>query len=110
LGAAFWRFPALDVMERMSRSSVYVGLAALVVGASMGLVWAQRIGTGYSLGDPKVVITIAILVVYAAYLLLSRSATWRGARAALLCVVNFVVVLFSYTFVNLYLTRFHKFL
>lgn len=110
LGAAFWRFPALDVMERMSRSSVYVGLVALMVGASMGLEWARRIGTGYSFGDPKVVITIAILAVYAAYLLLSRNARWRGARAALLCVANFIVVLFSYTFVNLYLTRFHKFL
>jgi len=110
LGASFWRFPALDVMERMSRSSVYVGLVALMVGASMGLEWARRIGTGYSFGDPKVVITIAILAVYAAYLLLSRNARWRGARAALLCVANFIVVLFSYTFVNLYLTRFHKFL
>ena len=26
-GAAFWRFPALDVLDRMARSSVYVGLA-----------------------------------------------------------------------------------
>jgi hypothetical protein len=28
----------------------------------------------------------------------------------LLCALNFVIVLFSYTFVNLYLTRFHRFL
>ncbi len=53
--------------------------------------------------------TLAIFVVYVAYLWLSRSAQWRGARAALLCALNFVVVLFSYTFVNLYLTRFHRF-
>ena len=54
-------------------------------------------------------ITLAILAVYVAYLLLSRNANWRGARAALLCAMNFVIVLFSYTFVNLYLTRFHRF-
>jgi ABC-type transport system involved in cytochrome c biogenesis permease subunit len=110
LSPAFWRFPALDVLDRMARSSVYVGLVALLFGATMGLIWQRRLSGGYALGDPKVVITVAILGVYAAYLLLARSATWRGARAARLCALNFVVVLFSYTFVNLYLTRFHRFL
>lgn len=110
LGAAFWRFPALDVLDRMARSSVYVGLVALIFGVAMGLAWEHRLSGGYSFGDPKVVITIAILGVYVAYLLLARNAAWRGARAALLCAANFVVVLFSYTFVNLYLTRFHRFL
>jgi hypothetical protein len=27
----------------------------------------------------------------------------------MLCAMNFVIVLFSYTFVNLYLTKFHRF-
>lgn len=110
LGVAFWRFPALDVLDRMARSSVYVGLVALVAGVSMGLIWQHRLSGGYSLGDPKFIITVAILGVYLAYLFLARNAAWRGARAALLCALNFVIVLFSYTFVNLYLTRFHRFL
>src|SRR5271154_3691145 len=108
--AAFWRFPALDVLDRMARSSVYIGLVALVAGVAMGLVWQHRLIGSYSLGDPKVIITIAILAVYVAYLLLARSASWRGARAALVCALNFAIVLFSYTIVNLYLTRFHRFL
>lgn len=110
LGAPFWRFPALDVLDRMARSSVYVGLAALIAGVAMGLIWEHRLSGGYSFGDPKVLITLAILGVYLAYLLLARNAMWRGARAALLCAFNFGVVLFSYTVVNLYLTRFHRFL
>jgi len=108
-GAAFWRFPALDVLDRMARSSVYVGLAALILGVGMGLVWEHRLTGSYTWGDPKVLITLAILAAYVAYLALSRNANWRGARAALLCALNFIVVLFSYTFVNLYLTRFHRF-
>ena len=109
MGAAFWRFPALDVLDRMARSSVYIGLIAMILGVAMGFVWRHRLTGGYSLGDPKVIVTLAILAIYAAYLRLSRIATWRGARAATLCAVNFAVVLFSYTFVNLYLTKFHKF-
>ncbi len=110
LSAAFWRLPSLDVLERMSRSSVMIGLVALAVGVAFGLIWQRRLSGRLSLGDPKVVITLAIAGVYVAYLALSRNATWRGARAAMLCVANFLVVLFSYTFVNLYLTRFHRFL
>jgi ABC-type transport system involved in cytochrome c biogenesis permease subunit len=110
LGTAFWRFPALDVLDRMARGSVYVGLVALILGVAMGFVWEHRLSGGYSWGDPKVIVTLAILLVYIAYLRLSRSATWRGARAAKLCALNFVVVLFSYTFVNLYLTSFHRYL
>jgi ABC-type transport system involved in cytochrome c biogenesis permease subunit len=107
---AFWRFPALDVLERMARSSVYVGLVTLIFGVAMGLIWEHRLRGSYSFGDPKVIVTLAILALYAAYLLLSRNANWRGARAALLCAMNFLIVLFSYTFVNLYLTKFHRFL
>ena len=109
LGAAFWRFPALDVLDRMARSSVYIGVIALVFGVGMGFVWEHRLRGTYSFGDPKVIVTITILGVYAAYLALSRNAQWRGARAALLCAMNFVIVMFSYTFVNLYLTKFHRF-
>jgi ABC-type transport system involved in cytochrome c biogenesis permease subunit len=109
LGSAFWRFPALDVLDRMALSSVYVGLAALVFGVVMGFTWERRLTGSFALGDPKVIITIAILMAYVAYVRLSRIAGWRGARAAKLCAANFLVVLFSYTFVNLYLTRFHRF-
>lgn len=108
-GAAFWRFPALDVLDRMARSSVYVGLVALAVGVSIGFVWAHRHSDTVSLVDPKILITLAILAIYVAYLWLSRIADWRGARAARICALNFAVVLFSYTIVNLYLTRFHRF-
>jgi ABC-type transport system involved in cytochrome c biogenesis permease subunit len=109
LGAAFWRFPALDVLDRMARSSVCVGLGALCVGVVSGLVWEHRLTGAYSWGDPKVIVTLAIVAMYVVYLRLSRSLNWRGARAAKICALNFAIVLFSYTFVNLYLTRFHRF-
>jgi len=104
-----WRFPALDVLDRMARSSVYIGLIALALGVAMGLDYAWRETGAAVLYDPKVVVTVFILVVYVVYLRLSRSSSWRGPRAALLCALNFAVVLFSYTFVNLYLTKFHHF-
>jgi len=108
-GAAFWRFPALDVLDRMSRSSVFVGLAGLAFGVVSGFVWERRLTGSYAWSDPKVIVTLLIVGVYIVYLLLSRTAGWRGSRAALLCALNFAVVLFSYTLVNRYLTEFHRY-
>ncbi len=104
-----WRFPPLEVLERMSRSSVAIGLLSLICGVGFGLLWFERLEGTYWNGDPKEIITLVILAVYAGYLWLGRSAGWRGARASALCVVNFLVVLFSYSVVNLYLSGFHRF-
>jgi HemX protein len=109
LGAVVWRFPALEVLERMSRSGVVVGLALLLVGIGCGFVWMHRIAGQYWNGDPKEVITLVILMAYAGYLWLGRTTAWRGARASALCVFNFLFVLFSYTVVNLYLSGFHRY-
>jgi ABC-type transport system involved in cytochrome c biogenesis permease subunit len=106
---AVWRFPALETLERMSRSGVVVGLLSLVIGITFGLMWFHRIYGRYWDGDPKEIITLVILAVYAGYLWIGRTAAWRGARASALCVVNFVFVLFSYSIVNLYLSGFHRF-
>jgi ABC-type transport system involved in cytochrome c biogenesis permease subunit len=109
LRSLVWRFPPLEVLDRMSRSSVAVGLVSLAIGVGFGLMWFNRLQGTYWTGDPKEIITLVILAVYAGYLWLGRSATWRGARASVLCVVNFLVVLFSYSVVNLYLSGFHRF-
>ncbi|MGB6485205.1 MAG: cytochrome c biogenesis protein CcsA [Candidatus Acidiferrales bacterium] len=108
-GLTFWRFPALEVLERMSRSSVWVGLLALAVGTSLGFVWEHRLTGHFAVADPKVLVTLIVLAVYVIYLGIVHAPAWRGARAALVCACNFVIVLFSYTVVNLYFTGFHRF-
>jgi len=110
LGPLGWRFPALDALEQLSRSSVRVGLASLTIGVATGFVWAHRLLGRYWDDDWKVGITLLIFAAYAAYLVLARTGTWRGARASALCVANFVFVIFSYSIVNLYLSRFHRYL
>ena len=109
LGVIGWRFPALEVLERVSRSSAGVGVISLAIGVCMGLVWAHRLLGGYWHGDWKILVTLVILAAYSTYWVLSQTGTWRGARASRLCVVNFLIVIFSYSVVNLYLSRFHRF-
>jgi hypothetical protein len=55
------------------------------------------------------VITLLVLLLYAAYFWVARTAAWRGARASKLCVFNFVVVILSFTVVNFYLSQSHRY-
>jgi ABC-type uncharacterized transport system permease subunit len=109
LGVVGWRFPPLDVLERMARSSVVIGCISLAAGMAAGLVWAHRLEGRYWDGDPKVIVTVLIFVFYVGYTLLSRTAAWRGARASALCIFTFMFVIFSYSIVNRYLSHFHRY-
>jgi ABC-type uncharacterized transport system permease subunit len=109
LGIVGWRFPPLEVLERMTRSSVLIGCGSLIAGMAAGFIWAHRLQGRYWDGDPKVIVTIVILAAYVGYAWLARTAAWRGARASALCIVNFLFVIFSYSIVNRYLSHFHRY-
>jgi ABC-type transport system involved in cytochrome c biogenesis permease subunit len=105
-GLLFARLPALEVIGRMNRSSVTIGLAALVVSLVLGAFWAEVVWS--SLADPKVEWAVITLVVYGFLLWMDRRG-WEGPRVAVLSILGFGVVLFSYTIVNLYFSRAHSF-
>ena len=109
LGTVVWRFPALELLERMSRSSVLIGLIAIVIGMLLGFVWVDRLRGGVWHYDWKYVVTLLVVVLYAAYLFVARTTAWRGARASKLCVFNFVLVVLSFTVVNVYLSCYHRY-
>jgi len=109
LGTVVWRLPALELLDRMSRSSVLIGLISITIGTILGFVWVDRLTGQYSFYDPKYVITLFVLLLYAVYFLLARSTAWRGARASKLCIFNFVIVVLSFTVVNLYLSHSHRY-
>ena len=111
LQSIVWRFPALETLERMSRSGVVVGLLSLFVGIAFGLMVSSAPFTGATgtVIPRKALLPIDFGRVRGLHLWIGRTAAWRGARASALCVVNFVFVLFSYSIVNLYLSSFHRF-
>jgi ABC-type transport system involved in cytochrome c biogenesis permease subunit len=104
-----WRLPSLELLERMSRASVLIGLISIAIGTVLGFIWVDRLTGQYWYYDPKYVITLLVLLLYAMYWLLARTTAWRGARASRLCIFNFVVVVLSFTVVNLYLSHSHRY-
>ncbi|MGH9676883.1 MAG: cytochrome c biogenesis protein CcsA, partial [Candidatus Acidiferrum sp.] len=109
MGNVVWRLPPLELLERMSHSGVIVGLASIIVGTVLGFVWVDRLMGQYWFYDSKYVITLLVVLLYVLYLRLARTTAWRGARASKLCIANFVVVVLSFTVVNLYLSHSHRY-
>jgi HemX protein len=109
VGSVVWRLPPLDLLDRMSQSSVLVGLIAITIGTVLGFVWVDRLTGGVWHYDPKYVITLLVLAAYVTYLRLARNPDWRGSRASRLCIFNFAMVIFSFTVVNLFLSHSHRY-
>ncbi|PYU81757.1 MAG: hypothetical protein DMG50_14765 [Acidobacteria bacterium] len=109
LGNMVWRLPPLELLERMSKSSVLVGLVSIAIGTALGFVWVDRLSSEYSFYDPKYVVTLLVLLLYVLYLGLAGTGAWRGARASRLCIFNFLIVVLSFTVVNLYLSHSHRY-
>jgi len=109
LGNVVWRLPPLELLEQMSQSGVLVGLISIAVGTALGFVAVDRAAGQNSYFDPKYIITLVVLALYVIYFRLARTASWRGARASKLCIFNFVVVVLSFTLVNLYLSHSHRY-
>jgi ABC-type transport system involved in cytochrome c biogenesis permease subunit len=109
LSNVVWRLPSLELLERMSHSSVLVGVISIAIGTVLGFIWVDRLTGQYWFYDPKYVITLVVLFLYLLYFQLARTTAWRGARASKLCVFNFFVVVMSFTVVNLYLSHSHRY-
>jgi ABC-type uncharacterized transport system permease subunit len=105
-GVLFARLPALESIGRLNRTAVSIGLVSLAVSVLLGAAWAQRVWDG--IGDAKLIWALFTLLLYGLVLWMDRRG-WKGQRVALLSIVGFGLVIFSYTFVNLYLSRAHTF-
>ncbi len=109
LGEVVWRLPSLELLERMSHTSVLVGLVTIAIGTVLGFVAVDRQAGQHWYFDPKYIVTLVVVVLYAVYFQLARTATWRGARASILCVFNFILVVLSFTVVNIYFSSHHRY-
>src|SRR5207244_12624326 len=61
LGGVVWRLPSLELLERMSQSSVLIGLVSISIGTAFGFLWVYRLIVKYSFSDPKYAIKLLVL-------------------------------------------------
>jgi cytochrome c-type biogenesis protein CcsB len=89
--------------------SVALGFVFLSLGIITGSVWAHYAWGSYWSWDPKETWSLITWLIYAAMLHSRLVRGWRGTRMAVLAVIGFAAVLFTYLGVN-YLPGLHSYL
>ena len=109
LGPLYHRLPSLEVLDALNYNCLILGFPLLTLGMLSGSVFAQ-----YTLGtfwrwDPKEVWSLITWLLYAALLHGRLVAGWRGRRSAMISIVGFLVLIFSFLGVNFLVKGYHSF-
>jgi cytochrome c-type biogenesis protein CcsB len=109
LGAIFKRLPSLDVLDDINYRCLTIGFPLLTLGIITGSIWAEYAWGSYWSWDPKETWSLITWLLYAALLHGRLTVGWRGRKAAILAIVGFCAVLFTFLGVNLLLPGLHTY-
>jgi len=105
----FLRFlPDREVLDELSHHSVVIGFIFLTLGIITGSVWAYSAWGSYWSWDPKETWSLITWLIYASMLHSRLVRGWRGKRMAIMSIIGFASVLFTYFGVN-YLPGLHSY-
>lgn len=106
-GFFFKRLPSLEQLDSAGYGCIVTGFALLTFGLITGFVYAQWIWGRFWSWDPKEVWSSITWLLYAALLHQRLALGWRGRRSAMMAVIGFAVVLFTFLGVNILLKGHH---
>ncbi len=104
----FKRLPSLDLLDSTGYGCIVVGFTLLTIGLITGLVYARSVWGQFWSWDPKEVWSGISWLFYAALLHERLTAGWRGRRSAIMAIVGFGVLLFTFLGVNLFMEGHHR--
>lgn len=100
--------PSPDKLDRISYNTVIVGFPLLTLVIILGALWANVAWGRYWSWDPKETAALVTWFFYAAYLHTRVAIGWQGSRSAILLVVAFLAVVFTF-FGNYFFSGLHAF-
>src|SRR5512139_366579 len=101
--------PSTLVLDEINYKSIVIGFPMLSLGIITGAAWANYAWGSYWSWDPKETWSLITWFVYAAFLHARFTRDWRGRKAAILSIIGFVAVLFTYFGVNYVLSGLHSY-
>jgi cytochrome c-type biogenesis protein CcsB len=109
MGAIAKRLPPLSLLDDLSYQSLKFGFPLLTLGIITGAVWAEYAWGRYWGWDPKETWSLITWFLYAALLHQRLTVGWRGRKAAIMAIVGFLAVLFTFLGVNIILPGLHAY-
>ncbi|MBC8419466.1 MAG: c-type cytochrome biogenesis protein CcsB [Desulfobacteraceae bacterium] len=100
--------PRQSILDDLNYQMVVVGFLMLTLGIITGSVWAHSAWGSYWSWDPKETWSLITWLIYASVIHSRMVRGWKGKRIAVLSIVGFFCVLFTYFGVN-YLAGLHSY-
>jgi ABC-type transport system involved in cytochrome c biogenesis permease subunit len=91
-----WRLPPLQVMDRLSRWLVTIGLLLMAAAIGTGSAWAERTWGTPWVWQPKQVLSLVTLGIYGAYFFVRHVSYWSVRKASWMLVIGFISVLTTF--------------
>jgi cytochrome c-type biogenesis protein CcsB len=109
-GGSNWiaRLPEPGILDELTHQLVMFGFLFLTAGIITGAVWANSAWGRYWGWDPKETWSLITWFVYATLLHARLMRGWRGKRIAVISIIGFAAVMFTYFGVN-YLPGLHSY-
>ncbi|MCX5827839.1 MAG: c-type cytochrome biogenesis protein CcsB [Deltaproteobacteria bacterium] len=101
--------PEAHILDELIYQNTVLGFVFLTLGIMTGSVWAHYAWGAYWSWDPKETWSLITWLIYAVMLHARYVRGWRGKRMAVLAIIGFAAVLFTYLGVN-YLPGLHSYL
>jgi len=100
--------PGKKLLDEIVYRSILIGFPLLTLGIITGAAWAEHAWGTYWSWDPKETWSLVTWLVYAGFLHARLTRGWSGNRTALLSILGFCAVMFTYFGVN-YLPGLHSY-
>lgn len=110
LNTLFLKMPSLQVLDDINHHLITLGFPLLSLAIITGVVWANTAWGTYWRWDPKEVWSLITWFIYALVLHLRLTLGWRGKKAAILSIIGFAIVIFTFFGVTLILKGRHVFM
>ncbi len=106
-GFFFHRLPSLNILDTVGYASIVVGFTMFTLGLITGFLYAKLVWGRFWNWDPKEVWSGVMWLFYAALLHERLASGWRGRKAAIMSIIGFGVLLFTFLGVNFFLSGHH---
>nr|HID60032.1 c-type cytochrome biogenesis protein CcsB [Desulfobacterales bacterium] len=106
-GFFYRRLPSLKLLDSMGYACIIVGFPMLTAGILTGSIYSQLVWGRYWSWDPKEVWSGITWILYAILLHERLTVGWQGRRAAVMSILGFSVLLFTFFGVNFLLKGHH---
>lgn len=107
-GFFYKRLPSLHLLDSTSYSCLITGFTMLTMGLIMGIVYAKSVWGRFWAWDPKEIWSAVAWLVYAAILHGRLTSGWQGRRSAVMTIVGFAVLVFTFLGVNILIGGHHQ--